>query len=59
MDQSWVATAGKFGMYVYYLLILALLVGIVLRHALPKPRSRVMSTFRDVSAPDAGTNGRR
>ncbi len=59
MDQSWVVTAGRFGLYAYYLLIIALLVGIVLRRAFPRPRSRVMSPSREVWAPDPGANGRR
>jgi hypothetical protein len=59
MDQSWVVAAGRFSLYVYYLLILALLVGIVLQHAFPKRGTRAMCLPGTVQAPEAGTNGRR
>lgn len=57
MDQSWVVAAGHISLYLYYLLILAMLGGIVARGTLMKHRSRVAFPTGPADVPQAGARG--
>jgi len=57
MDQSWVVAAGHISLYLYCLLILAMLGGLAARGALMKHRSRVAPPAGSADVSKAGASG--